>query len=108
MTGRPGKLPNVKTAIAEALASGRYQFQQHCKIRMRERGIFEVEVLYVLRHGRHEPRKDKFSEEFQAWRYAMRGKTLDLTKELRVVASFDATAGLLLITAIDLGQGDAS
>lgn len=57
-------------------------------------------MLYVIRHGYHEKRKDSFSEEYQGWNYAIRGKTID-RRSLRVVVSFDES-GMLIITAIDL------
>jgi hypothetical protein len=68
------------------------------------RRILRTEAIYVLRHGRHEKRKDQFRAEYQTWNYAVRGKTLDGGKELRIVISFDTTVGMLLITAIDLGK----
>ena len=58
-------------------------------------------MLQVLKSGFHEKRKDKFDESFNAWNYAVRGKTVD-TKELRIIVSFDEN-NMLIITAIDLG-----
>jgi hypothetical protein len=59
-----------------------------------------LEVLYVLRHGYHEERKDAFKGEHDAWTYAMRGKTID-ERELRICVSFDPR-GMLIIATIDL------
>lgn len=67
---------------------------------MVERRITRPEVLYILRHGHHEPRKDTFSSEHMAWSYAIRGRTLD-GRNLRVCVSLDASR-MLIITAIDL------
>lgn len=67
-----------------------------------ERDITRPEILYVLKNGHHEKRKDKFDEFYKAWNYAVRGKTLD-RRELRIVVSFDKD-GMLIITAIDLSK----
>ena len=48
----------------------------------------------------HDKNKDKFVEEFNAWNYSIKGKTID-KRELRVIVSFDE-AGMLIITAIEL------
>jgi hypothetical protein len=53
-----------------------------------------------LRHGYHEQRKDICNEEFDAWNYAVRGRTID-RRNIRVAVSFDEN-GMLIITAIDL------
>ena len=54
-------------------------------------------MVHVLRVGRHEKSKDIFDEVFDAWNYAVRGKTLE-GMDLRVIISFDE-ANLLIITA---------
>jgi hypothetical protein len=106
MARRPTKISNVKTAIAEALASGHFRITAHCKRRMIERGISRREALYVLRNGRHEPRKDEFDGAHASWNYAMRGLTANMGKELRVVVAFDPDDQMFWITAIDLGKED--
>jgi hypothetical protein len=86
--------------IKICLESGRYLDTRHSFDRKMERQITRPEVLYVLSHGFHEKRKDKFEELFNAWNYAVRGRTVD-RRELRVAVSFDEN-GLLIITAIEL------
>ena len=88
--------------MREALDSGRFLDTVHATQRRAERQITRPEVLYVLRHGWHEKRKDVFDTRYQAWNYAIRGKTLD-GRHLRIVVSFD-DPGLLIITAIALGE----
>ena len=82
------------------LDEGRYLDTRHAVQRQMERKILRPEILYVLRRGRHERRKDRYQKRFQAWNYAIRGKTPD-QKELRVIVSFDKN-NMLIITAIDL------
>lgn len=89
------------THIRNCIEQGRYLDTRHALERQVERAINRNEILYVLKNGYHEKKKDKFDELYQAWNYAVRGKTLD-RRELRVVISFEDASGMLLITAIEL------
>ncbi|MBI2646667.1 MAG: DUF4258 domain-containing protein [Deltaproteobacteria bacterium] len=68
--------------------------------RQSERSITRMEILYVLRAGFHEKKKDKFDQAYGCWNYAIHGKTMD-KRELRIIISFDKN-NMLIITAIDL------
>lgn len=98
--GRPSKLLNLLRAIAACIDGGRYLDTRHARERQVERHILRSDLLYVLLHGYHEKRKDKFEEHFNAWNYSIRGKTVD-RRELRVIVALDAS-GMLIITAIEL------
>ena len=97
---RPSKIPNVLGVIRKAIEVGNFVDVVHAEDRKLERNITRPEYLYVLNHGYHEPKKDEYKEEFKAWNYAIRGKTID-ARELRVVVSFDEN-NMLIITVIDL------
>lgn len=87
--------------IRACIEEGRYLDTRHAQERQSERKMNRLEVLYVLKNGHHEKKKDKFDVVHQAWNYAIRGKTID-KRELRVVVSFDEPSGMLIITAIEL------
>ncbi len=88
--------------VKECIKAGRYLDTRHAVTRQRERKITRPEILYVLKSGHHESRKDRFDDHFKAWNYAIRGRTVD-RRLLRIVVSFDLELRLLIITAIDLG-----
>ena len=88
------------TEIRKCLDSGRYLDTRHASERQKERQITRSETLFVLRHGHNEKKKDKYDELYQAWDYAIRGKTVD-QRPLRIIVSFDEN-GVLIITAIEL------
>ncbi len=88
--------------IRECLDTGKYLDTRHATERQAERDITRPEILRVLRTGFHEKRKDQFKEEYQAWNYSVRGKTVD-ARNLRVIISFDPS-GMLIISAIDLDR----
>lgn len=99
----PPKIDQLLERIREALDTGRFLDTVHTTQRQTERQITRPEMLYVLRHGWHEKRKDVFDTRYQAWHYAIRGKTVD-GRQLRVVVSFEADTQMLIITAIALGE----
>lgn len=99
---RPKKHENVLLLVRAAFASGKYRDTRHATERKAERQISILEIKQVTERGYHEPAKDEFKEEWQAWNYAIRGKTLD-RRELRIAVSFDEENHLLIITSIDLG-----
>jgi hypothetical protein len=96
----PPKLNDLMTEITHAVESGRYLDTRHASERQLQRIITRPEVLFILLKGHHEKRKDKFDDAFQAWNYAIRGKTVD-KRNLRIIVSFDED-NMLIITAIDL------
>lgn len=99
---RPPKISNLMAEIRKCLDTGKYLDTRHATERQTERHITRPEVLKVLRTGFHEKRKDQFNEEYQAWNYSVRGKTVD-ARNLRVIISFDPS-GMLIISAIDLDK----
>jgi hypothetical protein len=99
---RPPKIINLMVEIRKCLDTGKYLDTRHATERQAERDITRPEILRVLRTGFHEKRKDQFKEEYQAWNYSVRGRTVDARK-LRVIISFDPS-GMLIISAIDLDR----
>ena len=59
------------------------------------------EITFVIRRGDREARKDQYQPQWNAWNYAIRGKTVD-GRDLRIVVSFDEDEMLLIITAIEI------
>ena len=86
--------------ILLCIESGAYLDTRHAIQRQKERLINRLDILYVLRNGYHEKRKDKFDEQHRAWNYAVRGKNID-RRDIRVIVSFDSN-DMLIITAIEL------
>jgi hypothetical protein len=86
--------------LGQAVRNGQLLYSDHANSRMRERGIIKPEIERVLNCGHHEARKDQFNEEFDAWDYAIKGKTLD-GRNLRIVIAV-VDPKVLVVTAIDL------
>ena len=97
---RPSKLRGLMDNIRNCIEEDRYFNTWHSDERQTERGITELEILFVLKNGRHEPSKDKYEVRYRAWNYAVRGKSFD-SKDLRIIVSFDEN-GMLIITAIEI------
>lgn len=101
MIERPDKHPDVMALVKTCVETGDYLDTRHATERQRERLISRLEVVEILKNGHHEKKKDAFMKEFNAWNYAIRGKTLD-KRDLRIAVSFDETTRLLVITAIEI------
>lgn len=97
----PEKRPDLMPVIRICIAEGRYLDTRHALERQYERQITRPEILFVLKTGYHEKKKDKFDGLYQAWNYAVRGKTVD-RREFRIIVSFDESTRMLIITAIEL------
>ncbi len=97
---RPLKIANVLVKVNECIHSGRYYDTSHAIKRKNERKITVTEVLYVLRNGYHEKRKDEYKPEYDDWTYAIRGLTID-RKDVRIAIAFDEHE-MLIITVIEI------
>lgn len=97
---RPDKIVDLMSAIRRSIVQGHYYDTRHATQRQIERNITRPDIIYVLKNGFHEKKKDQFDERFKAWNYAVRGKNID-AREIRVIISFDED-GMLIITAIEL------
>ncbi len=100
MSNKSPKVVNLLELVATHIESGKYLDTRHSEARQDQRKITRPELLYVLKHGHHEKRKDRFDDHYKAWNYSIRGKTVD-KRDLRVIVSFDP-AGMLIITAIEI------
>lgn len=98
---RPEKHKGVLRRTQERLIAGRYRDTRHARERKQERSISLPEIRQVIESRWYERSKDEFKAEWNAWNYAIRGKTID-GRELRIAVSFDEEDYLLIITAIDL------
>ncbi len=100
---RPPKIDNVLYKARECLISGRYYDTSHAQKRKSQRNIGLSEVLYVIKHGFHEKRKDEFKFEHHDWTYAIRGRTID-DRDIRIAIAFDEKK-MLIITVIEIMGG---
>jgi len=95
---RPLQVPDLRNKICECIDKGNYFHSKHALDRQKLRKIDLEDALYVLKNGKHEEAKTLFDEEFQSWKYAIRGATLD-GDDIRIIIAFD-DFGMLLITVM--------
>ena len=86
--------------VREHIERHTYLDTRHATQRKKERGITLPEILFVLKTGFHEKKKDEFKQEWDAWNYAICGKTRD-GRKLRIVVAFQ-DGRMLIVTAIAL------
>ena len=97
---RPSKTTNVLQRVKECIDLGRYYDTRHAMQRKAQRSIALPDVLYVLKQGYHEKKKDEFKPEYNSWNYAIRGKTID-SRDIRIAVAFDEN-NMLIITVIEI------
>lgn len=97
---RSPKLIDPCKIVREFIALGAYRETSHCILHRKERNLSLPAIIYVLKYGRHEKAKDEYKEEFLAWNYAIRGKTID-DEEIRVAVYFENNL-LMIATVIRL------
>ena len=100
---RPAQLDELFPKIRDSIEQGLYRQSKHAIDRELERDIDLSDVLYVLKNGYHEKQKTSFDEVFQTWKYAIRGKTLDVV-DIRIIIAFDDT-GMMIITVMHVVKG---
>ena len=76
----------------------RFTQSKHAIQRQSERKIGILDVLHVLKTGKEEKNKTKFDSDFQVWKYAIRGYTVE-NHDIRIIIAFDET-GMLIITVM--------
>ena len=95
---RPQQIENLCDRICECVENDQYTQTKHALQRESERSIELSDALYVLKMGYHEKRKTTFDEAYGAWKYAIRGFTLD-DLDIRVIIAFDED-NMLIITVM--------
>jgi len=103
---RPDKIQDLLFRIKLCIDHGAYFDTRHAIQRQKERQIGRLDIIYVLKNGYHEKRKDTFDEHYNAWNYAVRGKNID-RREIRVIISFDKNH-MMIITAIELASKETT
>lgn len=102
---RPKKIEDLLETVRNCIKLRRFRVSGHAQERMSTRNVPLPEVLHVLKTGWSEKREDKFSEEFNTWKYSIRSQTKD-EKDVRVIVAFDAETKVVVITVIDLNLDD--
>ncbi len=93
---------NLSAKIKKAIHSGKYRISKHAIARQFEREVTLQDILFVLSNGYHEEKMSIFDNTHQAWKYAIRGNTVDNT-DLRVIIAF--TEEMIIITVIKIKGG---
>lgn len=100
---KPHKLENLLDIIQKCIDGDKYTITAHALSRQMERKINIAEIIYVLKTGYEEKIKTRFDEEYNVWKYAIRGKTKIDNLDIRVITTIDEN-GLLIITVMHIGE----
>ena len=89
----------LREKIVHHIKSGKYRLSRHAADEQAQDGLDLQDTLHVLKNGTHKETKTTFSNKYQAWHYAIEGKTED-RKTVRVVIAFSSE--MMIITVIKL------
>lgn len=89
----------LRTEILQHIKSGKYRLTKHAAEEQAKDEIDIQDTLHVLKTGWHEKNKTTFNNKFQAWKYAIRGKTEE-SKDVRVIISFSDE--MMIVTVMEL------
>lgn len=98
MRKKPEKLRNLLEEIKFFIEQKRFKQSKHAIQRQDERKIGLLDALHVLKTGREEKNKTYFDRDFNTWKYAIRGYTLE-NFDIRVIVALDED-GMFIITVM--------
>lgn len=94
---KSGWIKDIHGEIIRHIKVRRYRITNHARERQEKYKVTLPNLLFVLSNGFHDEEKTLFSNEFQAWKYAIRGKTIDGLEEFRVVVAFENEMAILTV-----------
>ena len=104
---KPSKKRDIElwAAISKSISSVSYFFLPHCRMRLADRAITDIDVLDILenklgRGRRRNKSKDSYLVGYEDWNYCIEGKDID-KKKIRIIISFRADQ-MMFITVIRL------
>lgn len=100
---KPERLKNVISKIKISIEQGNYALSFHAMERQRQRIITLPAILNVLKNGTEEKQKTSFDEAQNTWKYAIRGKNLDKTADVRIIVAFHEI-NMIIITVMVIGK----
>jgi hypothetical protein len=96
-----GWIEDVVSEVRKYVKARKYRITNHAQERQEQYTITLPELVYVLTHGFHEKDKTLFDNAFQCWKYAIRGKTIDSSIDMRVIVAFKDEMAVLTVIRLD-------
>ena len=91
------KVTDVMERVRRAAENGQWRLSPHAEERMVERDVVAPEVQNIMLNGWYKPSKDKWSDKWNSWRYAICGQVDD--RNIRLAVTFDGV--VWVVTVID-------
>ena len=99
--GNSGWIDDILGEVRKYVVARKYRITNHAQERQEKHKITLPDLLFVLSNGFHEKDKTLFDNVFQTWKYAIRGKTIDRTEELRVIVAFEGEMAIVTIIRLN-------
>jgi hypothetical protein len=96
-----GWIEDILSTVRACILTRRYRITNHAQERQEQYKITLPNLLFVLSNGYHEKDKTLFDSSFQSWKYAIRGRSMDSSQELRVIVAFENEMAILTIVRLN-------
>ncbi len=96
---RPPRLSaaEAQRKIQFILEDGTIDFTTHCRRRMRERGVDDLDIVHVLKNGQIVREAEWDSDQYN-WKYRVEGKDVEGDELTAITVIFEADLSLLNVT----------
>lgn len=94
---KSGWIEDILGEVRRHVKARKYRITNHARERQEKHKVTLPNLLFILSNGCHERDKTLFSNEFQTWKYAIRGKTIDGSEEFRIIVAFENEMAILTV-----------
>lgn len=95
-------IKDILGEIKKHIKARKYRITIHAQERQDRHQLTLPNLLFILSTGFHEEEKTLFSNEFQTWKYAIRGKTIDNSGEFRIIVAFEEEMAVLTVIKLEV------
>lgn len=99
---KSGWIRDILGEVRKHIKAGKYRITNHAQERQDKHQLTLPNLLFILSTGFHEKEKTLFSNEFQTWKYAIRGKPIDDSIEFRIIVAFDKEMAVLTVIKLEV------
>lgn len=98
---KDGWIEDVVAQVRKCIKTRRYRITKHAQERQEQYKISLPELFFALKNGIHEKEKTLFDNVSQSWKYAIKGKTLDTSTDLRIIVAFEDEMAIITVIRLD-------
>ena len=95
-------IKDILGEVRRHIKARKYRITNHAQERQDKHQLTLPNLLFILSTGFHEKEKTLYSNEFQTWKYAIRGNTIDQSGEFRIIVAFEKEMAVLTVIKLEV------